>query len=83
VFCSSFCRHRGERRARPGPVDQEQLARLFDPSRDPNERVRDDDWHPTPETPEGLKWRELEAFDTVERRRWWYLALIKQRSWEY
>jgi hypothetical protein len=54
------------------------VARLFDQSRDPNERVRDDDWHPTPETPEGLKWLELE---TVGVRRRWYLHLIEQPSW--
>ena len=33
VFCSSWFRHRGERRETPGPVVREQVARLFDESR--------------------------------------------------
>ena len=82
VFCSSRCRHRGERRGTPGPVDREQVARLFDKSRDSNQRVRDDDWHPTPETPDGLKWRKLDAYQTLGRRRRRYLNLIEHPSWD-
>jgi hypothetical protein len=55
VFCSSFCRRRGERWDRPTSADREQVARLFDPSRDPEERVRDDDWHPPPTRPRVLR----------------------------
>lgn len=69
VFCSSFCRHRGERR--PGerePVDHEQIARLFDEGRDPDERVRDDDWYPG----SCIEMKELDAGDTVATRRRWY-----------
>jgi hypothetical protein len=45
VFCSVGCRHRGERTPHdPPPVDPELVERLFDPGRDPNGRVRDDDW---------------------------------------
>jgi hypothetical protein len=76
VFCSSFCRHRGERSDRPGPADREQIVRLFDPSRDPDERVREDDWHPTPDSP----FHELDSWDTVKTRRCWYLNLIKRSS---
>jgi hypothetical protein len=72
VFCSSFCRHRGERWDRPGPADREQIARLFDPSRDPNERVRDDDWHPSPGP-----WQELDWCQTVGTRRRWYRNLLE------
>jgi hypothetical protein len=54
------------------PVDREAVARLFDESRDPDERVRDDDWYL-----EGTDdwWRVLDSRDTVARRRRWYLAL--------
>ena len=76
VVCSSWCRHRGERRERPGPIDREQVARLFDPSRDPEERVREDDWHPTPDSP----FHELDSWETVESRHRWYLNLIEQPS---
>jgi hypothetical protein len=80
VFCSSRCRHRGARKPEDRlVVDHEQLARLFDESRDPNDQVRDDDWHPTPETPWGLKWRELDAVQTVGQRRQWYLNLMSSR----
>lgn len=74
VFCSSFCRYRGERR--PGerePVDHEQIARLFDEGRDPDERVRADDWHPG-----GPEWVELDAGDTVAERRRWYGNLLRE-----
>ena len=80
VFCTSFCRHRyrGGPHGDPTPaVDYEQLdeqiARLFDESRDPDERVRLDDWHPHPEG-----WADLDACDTVAKRRRWYLALLEE-----
>jgi hypothetical protein len=73
VFCSSRCRHRGERRERRGPIEREQVARLFDPFRDPEERVRDDDWHPTPDS----VFHDLDWCQTVETRRRWYLNLIR------
>jgi hypothetical protein len=71
VFCSVWCRHQGERKPYdPPPVDPEVVDRLFDPGRDPQERVRDDDWFsPADAAPE---WRELYAGETVEQRRRWY-----------
>jgi hypothetical protein len=48
VYCSPGCRHAG-----PGQRvdrDPEAVNRLFDPDRDPSERVRPDDWHPTPDS---------------------------------
>jgi hypothetical protein len=51
-------------------VDHEAVARLFDESRDPNERVKPDDRHPGP--PE---WVELHLVETVAARRRWYQAL--------
>jgi hypothetical protein len=51
-------------------IDHEAVARLFDESRDPNERVKPDDWHPGP--PE---WVELHLVETVAARRRWYQAL--------
>jgi hypothetical protein len=73
VYCSISCRHRGERRPEERiPVNQAAVERLFDPRRDPDERVRLDDWHPGP--PEML---ELDACATVARRRAWYLNLAK------
>jgi hypothetical protein len=74
VFHSAFCRHRGEREPHERrPVDQEQLERLFDESRDPGERVRPDEWHPGP-----AEWLELDACDTLESRRRWYLNLMRR-----
>jgi hypothetical protein len=54
-----------------GPPDPEQVARLFDPARDPAERVRRDDWYPDPDHDRF----ELDLTDTVEDRRRWYLTL--------
>lgn len=52
------CRHRGELRPEDRlATDRDQLARLFDESRDPAERVRDDDWHPFSDP----VWRELDG----------------------
>jgi hypothetical protein len=74
VFCSSFCRHRGERQ--PGEREQADpgaIARLFDEDRDPNEPVRPDDWHPEPL---GSELRVLDeefglAGTVADRRRWY------------
>ena|SRR5215218_3521542 len=72
VFHSIECRHRGARRPEDRvPVDHEAIERLFDPRRDPGERVRADDWHPSPRTP----FPELDACDTVEARRRWFVNL--------
>jgi hypothetical protein len=75
VFCRNLCRYRyrGES-SKLQLADPEQIARLFDESRDPNERVREDDWFPT------LGWADLFLADTVEQRRRWYLALLEERS---
>jgi hypothetical protein len=53
-------------------IDPEQVKRLFDPSRDPEERVREDDWFAGPSDPE---WRALYAEETVRARRRWYMNL--------
>jgi hypothetical protein len=55
-------------------TDWEAVERLFDEDRDPGERVRKDDWHPSPE----VEWRELDLVDTVEQRRRWCLALMDE-----
>jgi hypothetical protein len=78
-LCSSFCRHRhrGEGnhgRPRRPAVDPEQIERLFDSARDPQERVRPDDWHPSPDS----GFSDLDGWDTVAKRRRWYLTLIKE-----
>ena len=73
VFCSAFCRHRGERLPdQREPVDHEQIRRLFDTERDPDERVRPDDWHATPQVPEFV---ELDRWDTLRQRRHWHEEL--------
>ena len=60
----------------PGLSDREQIARLFDPSRDPEDRVRDDDWHPEPDS----SWAKLDLCKTIGSRRRWYLALLEEPS---
>jgi hypothetical protein len=71
LYCSPLCRHRGPREVHERrPVDEAQVARLFDESRDPDERARPDDWHPGP--PE---FAELDSFDLLEKRRRWYTSL--------
>jgi hypothetical protein len=74
VFCSVRCRHLGERKPHePLPADPEVIDRLFDPRRDPEEFVRDDDWFaPADAAPE---WKALYAGDTVAKRRRWFGAL--------
>jgi hypothetical protein len=75
VFCSNYCRHRGEKRPEERiALDTDQVRRLFDPDRDPEARVRDDDWHPALDSP----MRELDAVDTVAVRRRWYLWLLER-----
>jgi hypothetical protein len=74
-FCTPECRKLGE--WKPGdrpPVDHAQIARLFDESRDPGERVRRDDWFPAPAD---SGWVELYLCETVETRRRWYLRLVE------
>jgi hypothetical protein len=75
VFCSTFCRHRGQRPLEErGEIDTEAVRKLFDPSRDPSERVREDDWFPGPSDAE---WRALYAHETVavRRRGYWNLMM--------
>jgi hypothetical protein len=51
--------------------DPEAVERLFDPKRDPEARVRHDDWHPSPDS----GFAELDAWDTVGKRRSWFRSL--------
>src|SRR5581483_7922206 len=74
VFCSVGCRHLGERGPNdPPPVDPALIDRLFDPGRDPGERVTLEDWFSPMDTPENVK--ALYLCDTVAQRRQWYLRL--------
>ena len=73
VFCSSLCRHRGPRRPEQPTVDHDAIARLFDEGRDPDARVRDNDWYPQPPT-----MKDLDAHDTVAERRRWFLELSRR-----
>jgi hypothetical protein len=69
IYCSRECRW-GTDHPERRPVDVEQLERLFAKTRNPRETVRDDDWHPT-----GGVMKELDCWDTVAKRRQWYLNL--------
>jgi hypothetical protein len=51
----------------------ESVRRLFDESRDPEATVEPDDWHPSDDP----AWHELDAHDTVGRRRHWYRELLR------
>jgi hypothetical protein len=62
------------------PVDHDQIRRLFDEDRDPDARVRDDDWHANRDDENGATWVELDAADTVGRRRDWYRAFVDWRG---
>jgi len=62
------------------PVNHDQIARLFDEDRDPDERVRDDDWHGNRDDENGQAWMELDATDTVGQRREWYRTLVDWRG---
>jgi hypothetical protein len=55
-------------------ADPEQIARLFHESRDLDELVQADDWHPSLDP----EWRELDAGDTVAERRRWYGNLLRE-----
>jgi hypothetical protein len=75
VFCSSVCRHRGERRPEERDLaDPGQVALLFDEGRDPDERVGPDDWHAAPQS----EFAGLDAGDTVAGRRRWYRNLLRE-----
>jgi hypothetical protein len=70
-FCRPEHRKLGERKPGDGPrADPEDIRRLFDESRDPAEPVRPDDWHPG-----GPEWNVLDATDSLETRRRWFLEL--------
>jgi hypothetical protein len=71
IYCSRRCRHRGVL-GRTATIDHEAVERLFDPDRDPRERVRPDDWFPE-HLDSGA--RDLYAVDSVATRRRWYQAL--------
>ena len=77
VFCSRECRHRGPRKESDDTVapTEGELARLFDPKRDPESRVEPDDWHPTSWDPE---WVELDLRHTVSTRRRWFRTLVDE-----
>jgi hypothetical protein len=78
--CTPWCRHQGPRSPEDRrPADHEQIARLFDEGRDPDERVRYDDWHPNGGDEDGATWTALDGTDTVGRRREWYWALFDWR----
>ena len=70
VYCSPACRHLGPRNPGAQPPDPATVAWLFDEARDPDSRVLPDDWHGAPD------FRELDARDTIEQRRRWYLSLL-------
>jgi hypothetical protein len=73
VFHNAACRHAGAREPHERViVDHEQITRLFDSSRDPDEKVRADDWHPNPDP----AWRALDSWDAVRVRRRWYEELV-------
>jgi hypothetical protein len=72
VYHSIECRHRGERAPHERTmVDPEAVGRLFDPARDPDERVRPDDWFPGPAEAAGVY-----SVDDVGTRRRWYRNLL-------
>jgi hypothetical protein len=74
VFCSVECRHGGERGPfDPPPDDPEVVARLFDPSRDPDGLVTMDDWFAPAGASESVK--ALYLVETVGQRRRWYMGL--------
>lgn len=77
-FCRPECRKLGQRKpGEPPPVDPDVVDRLFDPRRDPNDRVRTDDWFWPVDAPEA--WKALFAGHSVGGRRRW-LANLKARA---
>ena len=76
VFCSRECRHRGPRKEGDTVAPSEgELARLFDPKRDPEGLVGPDEWHPAGQ---GSPWLELDACQTVFTRRNWFRRLVRE-----
>jgi hypothetical protein len=74
LFCSAFCRYRGERLPdEPERVDPALVERLFDESRDPDAPVRVDDWCPGPQV-----FVELDMNSTVATRRAWFRRLQRE-----
>jgi len=85
IYCSRECRYAGERAEQAIEIaDPAAVDRLFDPARDPSERVRDDDWYShDPDDTDDEMWeylRDLDRNDTVAQRRRWYLALRREGS---
>jgi hypothetical protein len=74
VSCSIAYRHRSERKPQDRiPADEAAIARLFDPTRDPSEQVRADEWLPASCSEPGV--RELFACETVAATRRWFVQL--------
>jgi hypothetical protein len=70
IFCRSACRYAHQGDGDQGPLATvEELEQLFDESRDPQEPVRLDDWHPNKGN---LAWVELDLYETLADRRRWY-----------
>jgi hypothetical protein len=74
IFCSRECRYGSDDFDRI-PADPAPVERLFAQDRDPEERVRPDDWYPDPDSP----MQELDSWDTVDKRWRWYLNLREGR----
>jgi quinol monooxygenase YgiN len=53
---------------------------LFDEDRDPDERVRDDDWHANRDDDRAATSMELDATDGLGQRRDWYWTLVDGRA---
>jgi hypothetical protein len=60
------------------PYDPLVVEALFDPSRDPAERVKPDDWFSPADASADV--RALYANETVGGRRQWYLNLARARG---
>ena len=76
VFHSRECRHKGPRKkGETVPPSEKELARLFDPQRDPEGLVEPDEWHPISWGP---GWVELDLHQTVATRRRWFQALVEE-----
>jgi hypothetical protein len=76
VFCSSECRHRGPRKDGDTVAPSEgELARLFDPGRDPHGSVEPDEWHPSGSSSPFV---ELDLRQTVSTRRRWFRAPVDE-----
>jgi hypothetical protein len=73
VYCTPECRHAGPLKWGETPYDPQVVARLFDDSRDPGERVKTDEWFSPADAPPAV--RALYAHETVGQRRRWYRKL--------